>query len=941
MANSVYDPEDQDTPKSFAPVGSFDGDVHKRLLNKENRAAGAAGGTAQSGTGIANAGASGAAAPTAAETSERSELKNGGGGLYTGDDDDDDQPRGPRGWSAKKKAVTGGIAGFLGLGAVTGIFLLSSGPLQFLHFAQLEMGFHFGNSDSFTDGRAADLIKYARHRNNPENRNLEFFGNKIADHYTAKLNEGGIHFEYEGGFGGGRFSGVNIDPNTPEGERALSTLADDFDINTVNDEGLVHIDLSGESASVRRATITTTVEALGMEGTSNALAARLLKIRGGVSFHPLKNIARAADEKFFNYVDERIKQQNDYIAEGTSESVGTVAVGDEAPDSTGSEAPDPQATAQTDDAAAAANAAAATATDPDLPVRTRAETLTSGLGTVAGIAGVGALICGLQQIGESAAVLQTANVVKPLIRSGTEIISIASQIQSGQGVNLDELGALSRTLYDSQDKTSWIQAQSIQANLGHPDRGVPMDPAAIPGTSKPFFFNEIDALIGAAHAEPFCDAVTSTAGNITLTVTGIVFSATGPFSLALNAGGQVAQTILSERFMPGLVRWIAGSAIATDVKGAMRGNFADYGVFLANNDRMSSLGGRELTGTEVAQLNQERAADKRIKMKQESFYARVLDLKQPDSLAAKTILENPSFASTQSFAASLPVAPLRSLSSIFTNLANIFIPRSFAAATSTYDYGVPAIGFSVAELNSDVAKEDPYANATYVEANLTRLNDKYGDCSATKINSTTGKIETTNVTSYIGKPAQCNDNDPDRLRLAFYLADMTVAQGLVCYPEGLDEASCSNLGFDTQANSDTASGELPTDVVGADQIVDIPPWLDIGSGCYEGIAEKTKQMFEAAQADGVFLTGACWRSAEAQMDLRRKNCPDPLNSPASACSPPTALPGRSNHERGLAIDFHNCSSRSTECWIWLNANAARFGFQNLPSEPWHWSVDGR
>lgn len=27
--------------------------------------------------------------------------------------------------------------------------------------------------------------------------------------------------------------------------------------------------------------------------------------------------------------------------------------------------------------------------------------------------------------------------------------------------------------------------------------------------------------------------------------------------------------------------------------------------------------------------------------------------------------------------------------------------------------------------------------------------------------------------------------------------------------------------------------------------------------------------------------------------------------------------------------------------VWLHANAGRFGFVNLPSEPWHWSVDGR
>jgi D-alanyl-D-alanine carboxypeptidase len=51
------------------------------------------------------------------------------------------------------------------------------------------------------------------------------------------------------------------------------------------------------------------------------------------------------------------------------------------------------------------------------------------------------------------------------------------------------------------------------------------------------------------------------------------------------------------------------------------------------------------------------------------------------------------------------------------------------------------------------------------------------------------------------------------------------------------------------------------------------------------------------------------------------------------------------HERGLAIDFTHggriISSRGSAAFQWLNANASRYGFYNLPSEPWHWSVNGR
>jgi LAS superfamily LD-carboxypeptidase LdcB len=49
------------------------------------------------------------------------------------------------------------------------------------------------------------------------------------------------------------------------------------------------------------------------------------------------------------------------------------------------------------------------------------------------------------------------------------------------------------------------------------------------------------------------------------------------------------------------------------------------------------------------------------------------------------------------------------------------------------------------------------------------------------------------------------------------------------------------------------------------------------------------------------------------------------------------------HEQGLAIDFTQNGStltRGSSGFQWLVANAGRFGFRNLPSEPWHWSTNG-
>ena len=113
---------------------------------------------------------------------------------------------------------------------------------------------------------------------------------------------------------------------------------------------------------------------------------------------------------------------------------------------------------------------------------------------------------------------------------------------------------------------------------------------------------------------------------------------------------------------------------------------------------------------------------------------------------------------------------------------------------------------------------------------------------------------------------------------------------------------------------------------------------------HNSIADNLESLLSAADADGMSFSGGGYRDPEQQRRLREQNCPDPDSSPASSCSPPTARPGQSMHEEGLAIDFtyqgRIISSRSSPGYQWLAANAGRFGLRNLPSEPWHWSTNG-
>jgi hypothetical protein len=126
---------------------------------------------------------------------------------------------------------------------------------------------------------------------------------------------------------------------------------------------------------------------------------------------------------------------------------------------------------------------------------------------------------------------------------------------------------------------------------------------------------------------------------------------------------------------------------------------------------------------------------------------------------------------------------------------------------------------------------------------------------------------------------------------------------------------------------------------------DIPLATVGGITVYAGIADQLGSMLNAASGDGVQLSGSGYRDPQRQIELRRQNCGSSsyaiYQASPGSCSPPTARPGTSNHERGMAIDFRNCSSRGTACYQWLAGHASSYGFYNLPSEPWHWSTNGR
>jgi len=134
------------------------------------------------------------------------------------------------------------------------------------------------------------------------------------------------------------------------------------------------------------------------------------------------------------------------------------------------------------------------------------------------------------------------------------------------------------------------------------------------------------------------------------------------------------------------------------------------------------------------------------------------------------------------------------------------------------------------------------------------------------------------------------------------------------------------------------------------------------------VAVNIDKMIKAAAADGVKLTGdgGGFREMIDQIRIRPKNgCPTDhigtpnaqgfydqatlianknATAPTSRCRVPAAPPGFSNHQMGMAVDWHAngplIGSHDNAGYKWLAAHAKDYGFYNFPQEAWHWSVDG-
>ncbi len=745
--------------------------------------------------------------------------------LYSGDEGPTGKQR-IRATLTTKRLVGGGVGALVTLG-VFGALTLSSGPLQFVHIAQLLQRFHFGSMEDNGNSRLLKLYKYAKNaqEGNAANVRLGVFEKRVALSLDAKLEEIGVTKKY-GGLTQ-QYAGVEIDPVKFSQSEVGKDIARNGDPEVVrswlqekyggtvsivehpggNSTFLVEPDSGflGYSNRSLRAQNKLLLADIGEDGVVGSVEARIMGKRDAVSWHFMKKI----DAKISGTLDDFITSQLKKLFQNGEDPVAATAQPKKDTQS-GETTTDPASTdAATGVSDEGQRAKAATTAGEGLTNSAKEPgyisqffDTTTGKLVGGGTAAIG-LFCAIKALGDNVDSIRHDMVVLPLIRQGMLAISLGNQVMNGKDVDIKQLGVLAKQFNDPKSG-SWSAAKSIQAEEGKDPTGkdIPKSASIKELQNNGFFGGVLGDIFGSSFAGFTCDAAGSFIGQAFSMTIGLV---TAPALTAIGFG--LAQTDIAKEAIVGLVQWLAGTPIPTLVFGPDYGNFINYGARLASNDAALSLGGVNLSDAQSTALRQYRLNTQKDDMKNQSFAERVFDPYSPDSLAGK-IIDN------QSTSVSTGVANMFSSiinpTKLFSSFGSIFSNRVNAAASSGYDYGFPEMGFSLDDLNNSTY-EDPYANAdnaiSSIKGNWTKYSDRAKACFGVNLSKDgdvstdlSAKIDPLKTTGEGAYPQDCADPSPEWTSIRFYILDTKTAEAADCYETG-DSQSCTNVGFGTTSGT--------------------------------------------------------------------------------------------------------------------------------------------
>jgi hypothetical protein len=865
-----YKPGEEEAAEESAKDGAID----DYLANKE--AEGGGGGEKQSASG--------------GGSDERARIAENDGQLGSGYIPDkkpslkDKNTRKNVGWLIRnRKAVFGGgiVSSFIAII----FFFIGSGPLQFMHFAQLLEQFHFSAQQHQDDDRfmkAARFIHYAS-SGEVEKTRLGFVGNKLADQFEKKLNASGFKSAYSERFG--LFDGYVIDTTSKESpfhgmsdEEVAKAVKDQTGLEAVKGEtvrgslrGQMVIDAKGLSYFKARSLNTAVLTQAKYSKISTSVGSRLMCKRAGCTLHPLKLLSNKKKSSLEDWWDKRnkIDREGQAAVEATANSEENAASSDE----------EKNAKATADKAANdTSSEAQSTNGDPEKVNGFKTSLSTRILGGGAAAIGV---FCMIKAVNNDASEIKQAQVVLPLIRMGTEMMAVGSQLESGQDVSTSELSYYSKLLNgkDSTGKySSWTQAKSIEAEEGRQSSGKvgePDDTLKTIGKGVPFDFVN-HGIIGSILG-PAC----STVGSILTGGLSLAPDFTGVGALVGQLGAQVVQSIVAGSILSQMAQWLAGAAVNVTAAGADFGNNVNFGATLAANLQAILSGGAELTKAESNKIFAFENAQAQQDFQKHNIAYRLFSTHDNKSALAQ-IIDKTSPDPKQNIA--MMGSALMNFGNMFRSLPNFFFKTTHAATATPYDYGFPIYGFSQGEMD-DPLVENPYENACYVVGchdgvasaksasgskiitaaadTTTRVNiagifedqaqkEKYtkmaDDCFSISLSQdSSGRWDATSSSDtppnpYNDYPSNCKDKtDKNWLRVRMFIKDTMVMNSMGCYAGDDNDTdttqACNDIGFENAqiespdaGNGGGDNGSLPSGSAEdlAKQILDNPKINKVG-----------------------------------------------------------------------------------------------------------------
>lgn len=715
--------------------------------------------------------------------------------------------------SAKRKAATsgGGIAGLvIGLFSVGSMFL--AGPLELIHIAQNLEQWHMSDQENAEDGRMGRAYRYFKKGMDPGETRIGWIGSNMKDKFLDDFKQMGMEPE----FGAGKnYKGMTIDttnenwegksPDEIKGQLTEAGISES-DIVIDHDKGTVHIkDNKGMFSKTKNLNILRKMTGT-QKGLMGKLRMRQFKKYGWVTWHPLAPLDKKVNQKLSDVIKEfRDKKAANYKEGMESMDINAEdsSTEEESTDKDGNKTTTDTATSDADKATAAGEAGNAN------EMESRFKSFGTTGKVVGGIAAVQGIICGMKGIADGIDQVRQTQVVIPLIRMGSDVLSSASQVQSGEDFNTTTLEALSKS-WDDVDETSgktvstWDQSQSVQGEQGksggiEPSKTLDGIAQGIPG----WLSWTQNGIIG-----KFCSKVAQIAGGVISLFLGaisggLVSAVTGVVTGAV-AGHFVGKAI------DAVIKMMAGDTINTLASGAEWGNDVNYGSRMFSNATAAEMGGVGLSDQEAAALKTDSDAANQADFASHSIAYRLFNPNDSRTMAAAAV-DNSTAIQPQNLPRTVG-SLVASFGSIVKLPLTMFFGSKVSADAQPYNYGFPEYGFSEQDLN-DPRFQDPYDNANKA-AKILDNNSGYIDrafkCFGVNITkggqgwqvvpaSSTGDDPTKFLALYSQNSDQypkgdCQDRSEDWLRIRFFILDSGTLDGWACLKG--DSTGCQNDGVD-------------------------------------------------------------------------------------------------------------------------------------------------